>query len=166
MTAPLTIGGIVVPLHAGAPEVSYTPAGGYADLTMSDGRPLRMRHWKKEIITVSGSGWVGTGLDALDWDAQHLLLCPVPKRITVAGLSATLTSDARPDVPVTVHALLGDEWVPTTHTRTGRAVTITPVSGATGYSVSWYPQFTVLVTPPTDQYAGAEAQWQLICREV
>ena len=166
MQAPLILGGIAVPLHAGPPEVTYSPAGGHRDLIMSDGRPLRMRHWRKEVITISGAGWIATGLDALDWDAQHLLLCPKPKRLTTTTLTATLTSDPRPDVPVGVHALVGRDWVSTPHTRTGRAVTITPVTGASLYTVAWHPQYTVLVTPPSESLGGGDVSWQLICREV
>lgn len=165
MAAPLILGGITVPLHAGAPDVSYAPAGGSTDVTLSGGRMVRMRHWSKTLITISGDGWMATGLDALDWDAEHVLLCPKPRRMATQGASVTLTSDPRPDVPVGAHALVGRSWVPAVATRSGRAVSITPVPGAIQYSVYWYPQFTVLVTPPGEEYADA-VSWQLICREV
>lgn len=165
MAAPLMLGGITVPPHAGTPDVSYAEAGGATDVTLAGGATVRMRHWRKELITISGTGWMSTGLDALDWDAQHTLRCPKPKRMATTGTSVTLTSDPRPDVPVGAHALVGKSWVPTPVTRSGRAVTITPVPGASQYSVYWYPQFTVLVTPPTEENAG-DVSWQLICREV
>lgn len=165
MTAPLILGGIEVPLHAGAPNVSYAPAGGATDVVLSGGRPVRMRHWSKELITISGAGWMATGLDALDWDAEHLLLCPKPKRMATTQASATLTSTPRTDVPVTVDALIGRQWVRTPAVTTGRSVTITAVAGASQYSVCWYPQYTVLVTPPGEDYAD-DVSWQLICREV
>src|SRR5690606_29213855 len=130
MAAPLILGGIEVPLHAGAPDVSYGHAGGATDVVLSDGRPVRMRHWSKSLITISGTGWMATGLDALDWDAEHLLLCPKPKRLATTSSTATLTSDPRPDVPVGAHALVGRDWLATPVSRTGRAVTITPVPGA------------------------------------
>lgn len=165
MAAPLILGGIEVPLHAGAPEVSYAPAGGASDVVLAGGRPVRMRHWSKELITISGSGWMATGLDALDWDAEHLLLCPKPKRMATVATSIVLTSDPRPDVQVGAQALIGREWVATQAQREGRAVSISSVPGATQYSVYWYPQYLVLVTPPGEEYAG-DVSWQLICREV
>lgn len=165
MAAPLILGGIEVPLHAGAPDLSYAPAGGATDVVLAGGRPVRMRHWSKALITLSGTGWMATGLDALDWDAEHLLLCPKPRRMATTQTSVTLTSDPRPDVPVGAHALVGRDWVATEVQRAGRAVTITPVVGASQYSVYWYPQYLVLVTPPGEEYADG-VSWQLICREV
>lgn len=165
MAAPLILGGITVPLHAGAPDVSYAPAGGASDVVLAGGRPVRMRHWHKELITISGTGWMATGLDALDWDAEHTLRCPKPRRMATHGTSVTLPSEPRPDVPVGAHALVGKNWVGTPVTRAGRAVTITPVTGASQYSVYWYPQYTVLVTPPGEE-SGTDVSWQLVCREV
>src|SRR5690606_5684338 len=127
MPAPLMLGGITAPPHAGTPDVRYGEAGGATDATLAAGAAVRMRHGRKELITTSGTGWMSTGLDALDWDAQHTLRCPKPKRMATTGTSVTLTSDPRPDVPVGAHALVGKNWVPTPVTRSGRAVTINPV---------------------------------------
>ena len=165
MSAPFILGGIQVPLHAGAPEVNYAPAGGATDVILSGGTPVRMRHFKKQVITITGSGWMATGLDALDWDAYHLLLCPRPKRMATSGLQVTLSADARPDVPVAAQALVGRDWVSAPVSVEGRVVTITPVAGAAQYSVVWYPQFEVLCTPPPEDSAGDRTSWQIICRE-
>src|SRR5690554_6383566 len=165
MRAPMMLVGNTVPPHAGTPDVSYAEAGGATDVALASGAPVTMRHWRKEQINIRGQGCMSTGLDALNWDAQHTLRCPKSNRMATTGTSVTLTSDPRPDVPVCAHALVGKNWVPTPVTRAGRAVTITPVPGASQYSVYWYPQFTVLVTPPTEENAG-DVSWQLICREV
>lgn len=165
MAAPLMLGGITVPLHAGAPDVQYDYAGGAADIVLSGGKPVRMRHWSKRLITIAGTGWMATGLDALDWDAEHELRCSAPLRLSSTSTTLTLTADVRPDEPVTAQALVGGEWQAATASVSGRAVTITPVAGATLYTVAWFPKFTVLCTPPPEGYAG-DVSWQLICREV
>lgn len=164
--AQLILGGIAVPLHAGAPDVRYDYAGGAADVILAGGRPVRMRHWNKRLITIAGSGWMATGLDALDWDAEHELRCPTPLRISGIGTTLTLTADVRPDEPVTAQAMVNGEWRSAAAAVAGRTVTITPVSGATTYTVVWFPVFNVLCEPPPEGYSGAAVDWQLICREV
>lgn len=166
MAPQLILGGITVPRYAGAGDVNYAPAGGFADVVLSQGRPVRMRHWSKELITLRGVGWMATGLAVLDWDAEHELLCPRPKRMATTGAQVTLSSDPRPDVPVTAHALVGREWVTAGVTVNERLVSVVPVAGAAQYSVAWYPRFTVLCTPPAEDYAGGDAAWQIACREV
>lgn len=161
----LVLGGIPVTLYSGAPAVQYGYAGGATDVILSGGRPVRMRHWDKRLITVSGSGWMTTGLDALDWDAEHVLLSPVPLRVSGQTATLTLTADVRPDEPVTAQALVGDTWRPASVSVTGRTATITPVAGATLYTVAWFPRFVVLCEPPDEDYSGGAVDWQIICRE-
>src|SRR5690606_20418158 len=122
MAAPLMLGGITVPPHAGTPDVSYAEAGGATDVTLAGGATVRRRHWRKELITISGTGWMSTGRGASDRHARHTLRCPTPKRMATTGTSVTLTSDPRPDGPVGAHALVGKYWVPTPVPRSGRAV--------------------------------------------
>lgn len=166
MAAPfLVLGGIQVPRLAGTPDITYSGAGGYTDTVMSDGAVVRSRHFKKEVITISGAGWMATGLDALDWDANHLLLCSKVKRITTTDTQVTLLSDYRPDEPVFAQALVGRDWVNTPVSVVGREVTITPVAGAAQYSVGWFPQYTVLCVPPSEENSAGGSAWQLICRE-
>lgn len=165
MAAPLILGGIEVPLHAGAPELTFDAPDGYTDIVLSSGKVVRSRHFSKEQITISGAGWMATGLDALDWDANHLLLCPKPKRVNTRGAPVTITSDPRPDVAVAAHALVGREWISTPVILAGRVATITPVAGASLYSVAWYPQFTVLCKRPPEESGAGGSGWQLVCRE-
>lgn len=162
----LVLGGIAVALHAGAPDVQYGYAGGATDVVLSDGRPVRMRHWNKRLITITGSGWMATGLDALDWDAEHELLSPVPLRVSGTGPALALTADSRPDVAATALALVGEDWRPTGVTVSGRSAMVTSVTGATLYTVAWFPKFAVLCDPPDDDYSAGTVTWQLICREV
>jgi len=166
MSAPFVLGGIVVPLHAGVPDVTFGDAGGYTDYTLSEGEQVRARHFKKHLITITGSGWMATGLDALDWDAKHVLLCPKPKRVATTSTVVSITTDVRPDVPVFCHALVGRSWVQTPVAMDGREATITPVAGASQYSLGWYPMFPrVICKPPEDANAGGGVSWQINARE-
>lgn len=161
----LILGGIPVSLVTGEPVTSYAYAGGRTDVVLSGGTPIPMRSFTKRLITISGSGWVSTGLDALDWDAYHLLLCPTPLRVSGVTTTLTITSDVRPDVAVKAQALVGERWVDTPVSMTGRVATVTAVTDATLYTVTWFPQFTVLCEPPPEDYGNGAVDWQIICRE-
>jgi hypothetical protein len=165
MAAPLILGGIEVPLHAGAPEGRYARVGGYTDTRRGLGKPVRARHFSKWVITISGSGWMATGLDVLDWDQYHTLLCPKPMRVATTGTEVSITTDARPDVAAVCHALVGREWVQTPVSLSGRDATITPVAGSAQYSLAWYPAFTVLCTPPEEANTGGSVAWQITANE-
>jgi len=162
----LVLGGIPVSLHTGEPSHVYGYVGGRTDVTLSSGTPVPMRSFTKRLITVSGAGWVSTGLDALDWDAYHLLQCAVPLRVSGVATTLTITADSRPDKPVLAQALVGEDWVSTSVSMTGRVGTITPVTGASVYTLTWFPQFTVLCEPPEEGYGSGAVDWQIICREV
>lgn len=162
----LILGGIPVSLVTGEPVTSYGYAGGRTDVILSEGTPIPMRSFTKRLITISGSGWVSTGLDALDWDAYHLLLCPKPLRVSGTTTALTLTSDPRPDVPVKAQALVGEQWVDTSVSLADRVATVSAVAGASVYTVTWFPQYTVLCEPPPEDYGSGAVGWQIICREV
>jgi len=162
----LVLGGIPVSLHTGEPAHSYGYVGGRTDVTLSGGTPVPMRSFTKRLITISGSGWVSTGLDALNWDAYHFLLCAVPLRVSGIDSTLTITADSRPDEPVRAQALVGEDWVSTDVSMVGRVGTITPVAGASVYTLTWFPQFTVLCEPPEEGYGSGAVDWQIICREV
>src|SRR5690606_1243403 len=138
MAAPLMLGGITVPPHAGMPDVSYAEAGGATDVTLASGAAVRMRHWRKELITISGTGWMSTGRDALGWDATRRRRWPQTRGRATHGTSVRVTRDVLGDVPVVAYGLVSKDWVLTPVTRSGRAVTISPVTGASRYSVYWY----------------------------
>lgn len=162
----LVLGGIPVTLVTGEPLHRYGYVGGRSDVTLSGGTPIPMRSFSKRLITISGSGWVSTGLDALDWDAYHLLQCAAPLRVSGASTTLTITADTRPDEDVLAQALVGEAWVSTPVVMAGRVGEINPVAGASMYTLTWYPQFTVLCEPPDEDFGGGSVGWQVVCREV
>ena len=162
----LILGGIPVTLESGAPAVSYGVEGGSTDLRLSGGKPVRMRHWKSRVITISGTGWISSGLEGLDLDEEQLLKCHAPLRIASVSSSLTLTATPRDDSPVTAEALVNDRWVKTPVSVVDLAATITEIAGAQAYAVTLFPQFTVLCVPLDEDYGDSVVGWQLVCHEV
>lgn len=164
----ITLGGLPIILHAGAPAQSYRQETGWSDVRLSGGSLVRMAHWSKETISISGTGWMGLGFDALDYTQPLELRCTLPKSITGAGLTYTLNSTPRPDAAPWAHALVGDQWVKTKVTMSEKKATVASVVGASTYRVSWMPVFNVLVTPPAEAIDAATASfnWQFTAREI
>ncbi len=164
----VTLGGLPINLHAGAEGQAYSQELGWTDVRLSGGSLVRMAHWAKESISISGSGWMGLGFDALDFTRPMILNCTQPKTITGTALTYTLTSTPRPDVAPWGHALVAGRWVKAIVAMAGSVATVSPVAGATLYRVSWMPTFTVLATPPDealDSGAGSFS-WSFTAREV
>lgn len=169
MTRPhITLGGLPIILHAGAPAQSYSQETGWTDVRLAGGSLVRMAHWSKETIAISGGGWMGLGFDALDYTQPLELRCTQPKTITGAGLTYTLNSNPRPDVQPWAHALVGSQWVKTSVAMSGKTATVTAVAGASAYRVSWMPVFNVLAVPPTEALDSSTAafNWQITAREI
>ena len=169
MTRPhVTLGGLPIVLHAGAPAQAYSQETGWTDVRLSGGSLVRMAHWSKETIAVSGAGWMGLGFDALDYTQPLELRCTQPKNITGDGLTYTLNSTPRPDVQPWAHALVGSHWVKASVSMSGKTATIDAVDGASAYRVSWMPVFNVLATPPAEalDLSAASFNWQFTAREI
>lgn len=164
----VTLGGLPIILHAGAVAQSYSQETGWTDVRLSGGSLVRMAHWSKETITVSGAGWMGLGFDALDYTQPLELRCTQPKTITGSDLTYTLNSTPRPDVQPWAHALVGQQWVRAQVSVSDKVASVTAVSGSSAYRVSWMPVFNVLTTPPEEALDSSSASftWQLTAREI
>lgn len=164
----ITLAGLPIILHAGAPQQSYLQEAGWTDVRLSGGSLVRMAHWSKESITISGTGWMGLGFDAIDFSQPQELRCTQPKTITGTGLAYTLTSTPRPDVTPWAQALVGRQWVRAGSVANDLAVTVTPVPNAIAYRVSWMPVYVVLARPPAEALDAsiAEFSWSFTAREV
>lgn len=74
------LGGIPIVIHGGAPQCQYQAVdGGVERLRLSGGAAVQMTHWRKTAITISGSGWIGTGMLGLDFDSP--LGCDAMRRL-------------------------------------------------------------------------------------
>ncbi len=164
----VTLGGLPIILHAGAPDQSYSQEAGWRDVRLSGGALVRMAHWSKEVIKISGSGWMGLGFDALDFTKPLELRCTQPKTITGTALTYTLNSTPRPDFEPWGHALVGSSWHRVPVSMSGKVATFTAVANATAYRVSWMPLFSVFATPPEEALSASAGSftWQFTAREI
>lgn len=98
-----------------------------------------MTHWRKTAITISGSGWIGTGMLGLDFDNPLELRCNASLGIsgrTAADRVFTIPGEVRPDASPWGLALVGREWVRTDVSSAGQVVTVSEIPGAQLYRVS------------------------------
>nr|EIU5485209.1 hypothetical protein [Pseudomonas aeruginosa] len=111
------LGGVPIVIHGGAPQCQYQAVdGGVERLRLSGGAAVQMTHWRKTAITISGSGWIGTGMLGLDFDNPLELRCNASLGIsgrTAADRVFTIPGEVRPDAGPWGLALVGREWVRT-----------------------------------------------------
>ena len=168
----LTLGGIPIILHAGAPSQSYeTEAAGEAEVRLSKGALITMTSFRKEVISLDGAGWMGPGFDGLDFREVQELRCTQPKRQsgrTAADRVMTLRATPRPDAEPWGWALVGDHWVEAAVSMVGPVATVAEVAGASLYSVQYMPVYWVKCSPPPEAFDASDNtyKWQIVAREV
>ncbi|MGA4634516.1 hypothetical protein ACPA5B_11610 [Pseudomonas solani] len=165
------LGGLAVtPLASGGfPEQSYQSAGdGVTEDRRTGGTLVKMVHFRKTIITISGTGLMGLGFDGLDFDQPLELLCTKPRYLIPLTLEGVIPGQIRPDVAPWALARVGNREIPTGITMTGNNFEITPKAGATSYKVGWLPRFLVSCEPPDEALRAGELpySWSFDAREV
>lgn len=164
----IMLGGIEIPLHAGAPVETLEPLpGGSNLLRMSDGSAVKQTNWQKMQGTISGQGWMPAGLDGLDYSLPLELRLTKVQAMAGTGLVFTLIGTPRPDVPAWGLALVGRDWVRTPCSVVGGVATLTAVAGATQYRACWMPVFSVFCERPTENQdaSGNAHSWQTTWQE-
>lgn len=167
------LGGVAVPLSAALDlSQTYEPIGAVTTLRAMNGAALRMTHWRRLRTSVSGSGWVPAGLQALDYGAQLELRCIAPRALIADGArQATLPAARRSDTgyaPWAVAVLADGSVTNTPVVLAGNVATADAVAGATGYRIHYYPVLTVYAEPPTERFdpqTGA-AGWEITAEEI
>jgi len=164
----ITLGGIPLVLHAGAPELSEEAIGGETLLRMSDGTGVPMTHWQKMAGSISGQGWMPPGLDGLDYSQPMPLFSTQVNSMQGTGLVYSLPSTPRPDVEPWAFALLGDDWRATPCSTVAGVATVTAVAGAEAYQVWWMPVYSVKAQRPPKQQSSASAthSWSIPWEEI
>ncbi|WP_375738077.1 hypothetical protein [Pseudomonas boanensis] len=160
------LGGVPIELHAGPPAQSYETIGGSSTVRLHEGAAVKLSHWRRTRITLSGTGWMSPGLDGLDYDNALELRCTKQQAITSADNVITLTGTPRPDVAPWALALVGDQWVSTPCVVVAGVATLTPVVGATLYQICWMPVFQVFAEPPPESVEGGNFSWSIVAEEV
>ncbi|WP_330114924.1 hypothetical protein SA496_01255 [Pseudomonas sp. JS3066] len=162
------LGGIPIRTFSGPPRQSYSTVGGVVTRRRSKGRAVRMQHWVREAITVSGQGWMGPGFDGLDFTQPLELRCTKPLELETPSLVGQLPTQWRPDVPPWAFAWVEGELVRTSISMVDMAYTLTAVAGATSYRIHWMPVYTVFCPKPE---RGMQAEdnthdWSFTAEEV
>ncbi len=160
MSLTIMLGGVPIVAHAGAPEQTEEAIGGSTVLRMSDGAAVKMQHWQKTGGTITGAGLMPPGLDGLDFSQPLELRTMQVSNIVGPGPTFTLTSTPRPDQAPWAHAFLDGRWVRTPCATHDGVVTVTQVTGATHYQVSWLPVYSVFASKPSKAQSSSHT-WSI-----
>lgn len=166
----LIIGGIEIPLAAQL-ELSqtYEPIQAASIIRMADGGAVKQTAWSGKLLTrIRGKGWAPHGLNALDYSASMELSCIAQRSITSASNVITIPAARRSDLAPTGFAVVDDQLISTSISIVTNTATLGTVSGATFYSVYYYPKITVFANPPTENntHTSAEYDWEMVCEQV
>lgn len=167
----LMIDGVRLPLAAaGVVSQSYEDFGGFGVLRLGLGAAVHQQAWRRVRTTLSASGWVPAGLDALDWSQTHVLGCVAPRSIQAAGRVITLPAARRTDAAPYGFAVDAVGLLrPVAVTVAGNVATLGADAGAVSYQVLYYPLLTVRAPQGARvEYdaAGAAASWEIVFEEV
>jgi|GEM_PF-1019549 hypothetical protein len=169
----LKIGSIEIPLRSALDcATAYEQIGGETILRTINGSGIRQETWKKLRATVSGSGWIPPGLDAVDSTQQQVVAFAAPLAVTCDGSrQATLPAGRRSDSGYTpwAIALLADGGIIDTPVAVvGDTATADAVADAIGYQAWYYPQITAWVSRPSQslEHQTATWSWELFVEQV
>lgn len=165
------LGGVRVPWVAGLGMTqSFRVIGGFSTRRLMSGRALKQSHWEKLEVVIAATGLSPAGLQGLDFSQPLLLKCGEPRAIRSQSTSIALPVGRRsgPGYEPFARAYFADRReVFAAVTVASHVATITPVAGAIGYAVWYYPQLTVIATAPeenTDHQSGT-VSWTLTAEE-
>ncbi len=164
MSAPLMLGGLVIPLHAGAPAITDGKLGaGSGSFRLSGGALVSMERWSKRTGTISAQGWMPPGIGGLDFSQPLELRSTKVRTVGGTGLVHTLPCTPRPDVAPWALALVDGDWIETPCSTVDGVTTVTAVAGAEGYQVWCMPIYSVKVNPPDESQDNGTGQhsWTL-----
>lgn len=165
MALSITLGGVEISPHAGAPESSEETIGGANLLRMSDGTGVPMTYWIKMAGSISGQGLMPPGLDGLDYSQPLELRTIQVNSAQGTGLVYTLPSTPRPDKAPWALALVEKRWRATPCSTVDGVVTVTAVAAAEAYQVWWMPVYSVYAQRPPKQQGNAHS-WSIAWEEI
>lgn len=168
------LGGIVVPLTAalGLQQSISVVQGGQSTQRTMNGSVIRQTQWRKLAVSLSGDGYAPIGLSSLDYDnpAGLVLKCALPRAVRSNSTSIALPTARRTDTgyePFARAHLSDGTEIDTSISIASHTATVGTVSGAVSYAVWYFPQLTVIATPPEESFdaSSAAASWQLTAEE-
>lgn len=165
----LLIDSLVIPLVAlGDHRQEYDHDLAQYDLRMADGSIVRQtRRSRKLTTTISGSGWMPSGLDDLDTSVPHTISCVAPRSVGGPGPVLILPSARRGDVPISGLVVTAAGVYPCeVDTVVGDVVTLETTPGALTYQAIYYPRFSAWLGYRSDLDANSATYgWTLTARE-
>ncbi len=169
----IIIDGIVIAGVAGLDlQQQIEDFGAYSDVRMGGGASRMHQRWRKRRTRIEGSGWVPDGLANFDARILHTIACGVPLGITPTGGGnvATLPAARRTETAFApyAYALVGLDHVPTALAIDVDSATATVVTGATSYTISYFPILTCRVPDGIVRSGSAQdgtLRWSLDGRE-
>lgn len=170
----LLIGSVSVPILAAFDiDQQYQALGSEGILRAVSGRGIKQMTYHRLRIQTSGAGWLPAGLAELDFTAQHVLGCVIPRGVPAvfATRQATLPAARRSDsgfTPFATALLAGNRAMSTPVSLAGNVATCTAVTDAVAYRVNYYPAPTVWLMRPNESGSQADAsyRWELVAEEV
>lgn len=173
----LIVNGVEVPTEAILDfSQSYEPLQASVIHRMgSGGTAKRQTLWTGKLRTViSGQGWCPPGLSGLDVTQSVDLWCVAEqsKLGGVADINIGASTRRRSDTGFEPRAfgIVGIDRVSTSlSVATNGDCSITPVTGATHYQVTWCPRLTVFVVQPITESTDTGAalmSWELVAEEI
>ena len=167
------VGSVEIPVRGALDiETAFEWLGGETILRTVSGAGIKQETWRKLRITISGSGWIPAGLDAIDSSQQQVVACGLPVAINCdSSRQATLPTTRRNDTGYApwAWALLPDASIQETPVAiVANVATADAVVGAVGYQVLYFPQITAWISRPTSSGDQAQAtyRWELIAEQV
>lgn len=165
------LGGVIVPMIAALDlQQQVTVTGGASVRRMMNGAAIKQTQWQKLAVTLSGNGWCPLGLDALDYTGPLTLKCGLPRAIRSQSTSIALPVARRTDAgyePFARAHIADGREVETAVSIATHVATVTAVPGAVSYAVWYFPQLTVIASPPDESFdqGGAECSWSISAEE-
>ena len=129
------------------------------------GRLVSRPHWTSLATTISGTAWQPPSLMNLQAGDVVSLGCVAPLAMTIDPVArvGALAFPARDDAKTWALAVVNGAPVSTPVTRSGRAVEVSAVAGATAYRVHWFPVLQVFTKVNSAVHArnNASQGWSL-----
>ncbi len=168
----LEIDSIVVPLQSLLQfEQTYEDLAGETFRRAADGTGILRSRWSGKLRTeINGQGWVPSAFENIDTSVTHLMRMAVPRTVSSVSNVITIPSARRISLDYSPYgyALVGNQLVKTPVSDvTGDEVTLTPVGGAIGYRVNYWPEFTAAITVNDSRPNGdGEYRWRIVAEQI
>lgn len=178
----MKLGGVEVAFNsAHSISQSFEPISAEIVHRMSDGSAVKQTAWSGKMrISTRGDGKIPLALLDLDYSGMLVLDCCSPLSVFSASTALTLPDDWsydgdeyaawRYDVSLVGHAIVsGMLRQAAISSIVDNDVTLTSVSGASGYQLSYWPRYCVFASRPQESGSGRGypgRSWSLIAEQV